>query len=519
MGGETKLQGPDLSEGVAASDLPDGGTLLGHAHGEAVLLARRGREVHAISATCTHYGGPLGEGLVVDDTVRCPWHHACFSLRTGEALRGPALNPLACFDTETRPDGRLVVLGRREPLTVKRSGAGPASVVVVGAGAAGNACVETLRREGFVGPIALLGAEGTPPVDRPNLSKDYLAGTAPEEWMTVRGDDFYRSLDVDFTPEDRVTKLDLAGRRVVTARGASRAFGALVLATGARPRRLSIPGADGPHILTLRTLADSRAIIARAASAKRVVVIGASFIGLEVAASLRARGVDVDVVGPEKVPLARVLGDAVGTLVRKVHEDKGVRFHLEAMTASIDADGTGATVILNNKTRLTADFVVMGVGVEPDVTLAKDAGLALDRGIAVDEQLRTSADGVWAVGDVARWPDPRSGDKVRIEHWVVAERMGQIAAKNVLGAGLRCDIVPFFWSAHFDLVVNYVGHAEAWDRIDVAGDVNARDAMVAYRRGGKTLAVATIGRDHAALEAEHAMEMDDEAALRSLVPG
>jgi NADPH-dependent 2,4-dienoyl-CoA reductase/sulfur reductase-like enzyme/nitrite reductase/ring-hydroxylating ferredoxin subunit len=515
MSGETKLSGPDLGEGVAASELPDGGVLLGHAQGEAVLLARRGHDVYAIGATCTHYGGPLAEGLVVDDTVRCPWHHACFSLRTGEAVRGPALNPVACFDVETR-GGKLVVLGRREPLTTKRAAAGPTSVVIVGAGAAGNACAEALRREGYAGPIALLGAEGTPPVDRPNLSKDYLAGTAPEEWMTVRDAEFYRTHNVDFAPSDRVAKIDLAGKRVVTAAGSSRPFGALVLTTGARPRRLSIPGSDGPNVLTLRTLGDSRAIIERAATAKRVVVIGASFIGLEVAASLRARGIEVDVVGQEKVPLARVLGDAVGALVRKVHEDKGVRFHLGASPASIDAQGA---VLLGDGTRLPADFVVMGVGVEPDFALAKDAGLAIDGGIAVDDQLRTSGEGVWAAGDVARWPDPRSGDKVRIEHWVVAGRMGQIAARNVLGAGLRCDVVPFFWSAHFDLVVNYVGHAETWDRIDLAGDLNARDAAVAYRRGGKTLAIATIGRDHAALEAERAMEEGEEAALRTLVPG
>jgi 3-phenylpropionate/trans-cinnamate dioxygenase ferredoxin reductase subunit len=208
------------------------------------------------------------------------------------------------------------------------------------------------------------------------------------------------------------------------------------------------------------------------------------------------------------------MGDAVGALVRAVHEEHGVRFHLRAKPASIAAD----VVTLDSGAKLPADLVVLGVGVRPDVALAEDAGLKVDRGVVVDDRLRASAPAVWACGDVARWPDARTGEPIRVEHWVVAERMGQIAARNVLGADLRCDVVPFFWSAHYDLVINYVGHAESWDRIDVAGDVHARDAALAFRKAGRTLAVATIGRDHAALEAEHAMERNDEAALSALVP-
>jgi apoptosis-inducing factor 3 len=511
MSGETKLTGPDLAQGVAAGDVPEGGTLLGHAHGEAVLLARVGGDVFAVGATCTHYGGPLAEGLVVGQTVRCPWHHACFSLRTGEPERGPALNAIACFDVEQTGD-RLVVLERREPATRRRTGSGPSAAVVVGAGPAGNACVEQLRREGYGGPIALVSGEGTGPVDRPNLSKDYLAGTAPEDWMILRGEDFYREHDVDFVA-GRVARIDVAGRRVVLEGGGERPYGALVLATGARANRLAVPGADARHVFTVRTLADSQAIVARATASKRAVVVGSSFIGLEVAASLRARGLDVDVVAPEQVPLGRVLGDAVGALVRRVHEEHGVRFHLGTTPASIDA----GSVTLANGTRLEADLVVAGVGVQPDVALAEAAGLSLDRGVVVDELLRTSAPDVWAAGDVARWPDARTGQKIRVEHWVVAGRMGQIAAKNVLGAGVKCDLVPFFWSAHYDLTINYVGHAEAWDRVDVAGSLEKRDAAVAYRRGGKTLAVVTIGRDHAALEAEAALERGDEGALAGIV--
>lgn len=513
MGGDTKLQGPDLGAGVDESALGEGASLLGHADGKAVLLVRQKGEVFAVGASCTHYGGPLAEGLVDGDTVRCPYHHACFSLRTGDPVRGPALNAIECFDVETRA-GKLVVLGTREPQTKRRGVEGPESVVVVGAGAAGNACVETLRREGYAGPITLLGAEGTPPIDRPNLSKDYLAGTAPEEWMAIRGDDFYREHDVDFVASGRVTKIDPATKHVTLADGSQRPYGALVLATGAQARRLTVPGGTGPDVLTLRTLADSRAIIAKATGAKRAVIIGASFIGLEVAASLRARGVEVDIIGRETIPLAHVVGPELGAMVRRVHEEKGVRFHLEATPERID----GATVTLAGGKKLAGDLVVAGVGVEPDVALAQSAGLKIDRGVVVDAQLRTSAAGIWAAGDVARWPDPRSGESIRVEHWVVAGRLGQIAAQNVLGHAVACDLVPFFWSNHYDLVVNYVGHAERWDRIDVAGSLEKRDAALALRRAGKTLAVVTVGRDHVSLEAGLAMERGDEAALGRLVP-
>jgi NADPH-dependent 2,4-dienoyl-CoA reductase/sulfur reductase-like enzyme/nitrite reductase/ring-hydroxylating ferredoxin subunit len=513
MSGETKLTGPDLALGIAANDLADGGLLLGHAGGEAVLLARRGAEVFAVGATCTHYGGPLVEGLFVGEEVRCPWHHACFSLVTGEPTRAPALSALPCFDVTSRDD-KLYVLGRRDVATVRLAQTGPTSVVIVGAGAAGNACAEALRRERYAGPIALVGAEATGPVDRPNLSKDYLAGNAPEEWIALRGEDFYREHDIELVTSTRVTSIDVGRRHVELDGKASRPYGALVLATGAEPVRLTISGAGAPHVMVLRTLADSRAIIAKARGSKRVVVIGASFIGLETAASLRARGLEVHVVAHEPIPLGRVLGSEIGSAVKRLHEHHGVHFHLGAAVSAIERDA----VLLANGERVAGDMVVAGVGVRPEVGLAAQAGLTVDRGIVVDERLRTSAPDVWAIGDAARWPDPRSGESIRVEHWVVAERMGQIAAKSVLGANVRCDLVPFFWSAHYDLTINYVGHAERWDRVDMTGDIEARDAAVAFRRDGLTLAVATIGRDHAALEAEAAMERGDEAALRKIVP-
>jgi apoptosis-inducing factor 3 len=508
MGGETKLSGPDLAAGIAETDVPAEGPLLGQANGESVLLVRNGEEIFAVGATCTHYGGPLGEGRVVDGTIRCPWHHACFDLRTGAVLRAPALNPLPCYDVE-RAGGKIRVAGRRgDPLSLRRESS-LRTIAIVGAGAAGESAAETLRREGYDGEILLFGADESPPVDRPNLSKDYLAGSAPEEWMPLRPPSFFGEQKIALALGSRVAAIDPAAKKLSLEDGREVSWDALLLATGAEPIRPSLPGAELPHVHTLRTLADSRAIIAGASRAKRAVVIGASFIGMEVAASLRARDLTVEVVAPEPVPFTKSLGPELGALLRSVHEEHGVRFHLGQTAARIEANA----VVLVSGERITADLVVLGVGVRPAIDLAKAAGLTIDRGVVVDDRLRTSAAGVFAAGDIARFPYAPTGEAVRIEHWAVAQRMGRLAALNILGRDLPFASPPFFWSTQFDVTINYVGHAESWDRIDVAGDLAKRDATLAYRRGEQTLAVATIGRDLANLDAEAAFEHNDQAAL------
>ncbi len=518
---QAKPSGPDvdLVAGVAFADLVDGKPLVGHAGDDSVLLVRQGQEVFAIGATCTHYGGPLGEGLVMGDTVRCPWHHACFSLRTGQPERAPALNPIACYEV-VRSGDRIRVGARRDPPPAPAAAASPA-VLIVGAGAAGHAAAEMLRREGHQGSIVLCGADTDPPYDRPNLSKDYLAGTAPEEWIPLRPPEFYaeHKIDLRLGAGARVTTIDTGARTAALADGRKVTWEALLLATGAEAITLSVPGADRPHVHTLRSLADSRAIIARvtdahsphATGAKRAVVVGASFIALEAAAALRARNVEVAVVAPEATPFAHVLGTEVGAFLRSVHESHGVTFHLGQTLQSI-GDGQ---VQLSGGQRLDADLVLAGIGVRPATALAASAGLAIDRGIAVDEYLAASAPGVYAAGDAARYPDPISGDKVRIEHWVVAQRQGQTAARNILCQRQRFASAPFFWSVHYDLTLAYVGHAERWDRIDIHGKLADRDCTVAYRLGEKTLAVATLGRDTVSLAAEIAFERGDQAALRA----
>jgi NADPH-dependent 2,4-dienoyl-CoA reductase/sulfur reductase-like enzyme/nitrite reductase/ring-hydroxylating ferredoxin subunit len=502
---QSKPKGPDLSQGVTIQELADGGMIGGHVGDEAVLLARRGDELFAIGATCSHYSGPLAEGLIVGDTVRCPWHHACFSLRTGEALAAPAFNPMPCWRVEHR-DGKAFVrekIERAQARQPARAASGrPDRIVIVGGGAAGFAAAEMLRREGFAGSLTMLSVDEAAPYDRPNCSKDYLAGNAPEDWMPLRPPEYYKEQDIDIQLHAEVSGIDAKARRVTLANGQGLPFDKLLLATGAEPIRLDIPGADQPHVQVLRSLADSRAIIARAKEARRAVVIGASFIGLEVAASLRARELEVHVVAPEERPLERVLGREYGDFIRTLHEEHGVSFHLKETATAIDAN----SVKLKGGASLAAELVVVGIGVRPRVQLAERAGLTIDRGVAVNEFLETSAPGIFAAGDIARWPDRHTGENVRIEHWVVAERQGQTAAKNMLGQGQRFREVPFFWSQHYDVPINYIGHAEKWDAVEIEGDIAGRDCLVRYRRNGRVLAVASIFRDVENLKAEAAME-------------
>ncbi len=502
---EGELQGPDFGAGFAADDVREGVPLLGHTGGEAVVLVRSGGEFFAVGATCTHYAAPLAGGIVADGALRCPLHHSCFDLKTGEAVRSPAFASLACYRVEVE-GGRVRVGERRpDPAAKVSAAAGPSSVVIVGAGAAAYAAADALRREGFQGKITLIGAEETGPVDRPNLSKDYLAGKAPDEWIPLP-----MPPGVELRTGTRATSIDTNGRRLLLADGSAVPWDALLLATGVEVSKLDVPGADLPHVHTLRTFADSKAIVADAARSKRAVVVGAGFIGLEAAASLRERGVAVNVVAPFP-PFEKVLGSEVGKFVQGLHEEHGVVFHIGESVASISK----SSAVLRSGIELPADLVVVGIGVRPATSLAEGAGLNLDRGIVVDERLETSAKGIFAAGDVARWNDPRFGGLLRVEHWVVAQRMGAAAARSILGRPGAFHDVPFFWSAHYDVFIAYTGHAERWDRIDVNGSLAAKDATLAYREGKRTLAVVTIGRDRTSLEAELAFERGDEAALAS----
>ena len=502
MGSTADVSGPDLRAGVPLGELKDREPLSGHVDGEAVVVVRLGEEVCAIGGTCTHYSAPLGQGMVTGDVIRCPWHHACFSLRTGEAVAAPALNPVAKWHTEVR-DGVVRVTRKEEADALEARGGtsgGPSSVVIVGAGAAGSAAAEMLRREGYAGPITMIDPDAEAPYDRPNLSKDYLAGKAPEEWIPLRPAGFYEEHGISRVTAS-VTMLNAQAHTVTLSNGAALEYGALLLATGAAPIRLKIPGADAEHVHVLRSFADCRKLIEGVKTARKVVIAGASFIGMEAAASLRGRGLQVTVVAPEAVPFEKTLGAELGRALLALHEKKGVAFHLGRTLSAIGTDD----VTLDDGTRVDADIVLLGVGVRPVLQVAEQAGLTTRNGVVVDAQMRSSVPDVYAAGDIVCYPDPNSGNEIRVEHWVVAQRQGQVAARNILGRPDAFTSIPFFWSAQFETTVAYVGHAGAWDATRVDGDP-ADDCRVEYLAGDRVAAVATIGRDSESLAAEVALE-------------
>lgn len=506
----------DLQQGLPLSDIADGARIAGRVGEETVLLVRRGDELFAVDAFCSHYHAPLADGLVVGETIRCPWHHACFELRSGSPSGAPAMRPLRVFPIVR--EGELIRV-LPEPRTVESPVpvTGPEHIAIVGAGAAGSFAAVELRRIGFAGRVTLLTREDRLPYDKPNLSKDYLAGRAQEEWIPLRGEEEYARDRIDLRLGTTVDRIDHARGEIVLGSGERLAFDKLILAPGARPRRLAVPGADAARVHYLRTWADADVLRAAARDKGKVVVIGASFIGLETAASLREHGLDVTVVGPEERPLERVLGREAAEFVRSTHEAHGVRFRLGRKPVEIRHDA----VVLDDGRVEPCDFIVAGVGVEPDLALAEEAGLTIDRGIVVDEYLRTSAPNVFAAGDAARFPDARSGRPIRVEHWVAAARQGQVAARNAIGRQERFSAVPFFWSQHYDLVLAYVGHAERADDAQLFGSFDAGNAAVVYRDGNRIAAVATLFRDDISLAVEAAMERgaEDDELLRVVREG
>ena len=502
MGGHGPPEGPDFTSGVRISDIPDGGMLAGRVGDEPVLLSRIGGELHAVGGACTHYGAALSGGLVAGDSVRCPLHHACFSLRTGAALRAPAMDPLGCWRAEVE-GGRVFVRQRLpEAAPSEYSPATPGPVVIVGGGAAGFACAAELRRRGFQSSITLLSADSDPPCDRPNLSKDYLAGTAEEAWIPLRDPAWYADQTIDLRLGVRATCIDLNARAVQCDSGEAFPFGCLLLATGSDARQL--PGFDAANVFTLRSPGDARAIIAEAKPGSRAAIIGSSFIGLECAAALRARGIEVDVISPEAVPFEDIFGAEVGTFLQRLHERNGVRFHLGETASSYD----GEVLRFSGGNILPADFVVVGIGARPCTELARSALIHVEDGVLVDEHLETNVPGIYAAGDIASYPDPWTGARMRIEHWVHAQRQGQVAAANMIGLKRRFDAVPFFWTEQFGVALRYVGHSRDWQQVEIDGNLAAGNFAARYHEDGVHRASAFVGRDRECLEDELRLERD-----------
>ncbi len=495
-------KGPDLTQGIDASSIPAEGVFAGHVGEEPVILARIEEAIVAIDGACSHYSGPLKDGLRVGRTINCPWHHACFDLATGVALKAPALGPVDRWRVEVI-EGRVFV--REKLAAAKQPSRGrsgdPKSIAIVGGGAAGFAAAQRLRDLGYAGELTLISDDPDAPYDRPNLSKDYLSGQADPAWMPLKDEAFYGDNNIDLRTATRVAGVDAAARRLRLEGGETVGYDSLLLATGAAPIRLATPGFERENVHVLRSLADCDRLIAGAAKAKTVAVVGASFIGLEVAAALRTRGLSVHVVAPEALPFEKKLGPQLAAFLKTLHERHGVRFHLTRTVKDYD----GAQVTLDDGSSLAADLMVAGVGVRPRLELAEAAGLKINKGVVVDARFRTSDPSIFAAGDIARFPEPGTGEAIRVEHWVVAERQGQAAAAAMLGLAEPLTGPPFFWTEHYGVRIDYVGHAERWDRIEEIGSTANQDAELRFIGNGRVAAVATLNRDMASLEAANAM--------------
>ena len=516
---------PDFVRVASVSDLADGEMRQVSADGTDVLLSRVDGRFHACTAFCTHYGAPLATGVLSGTTVVCPWHHAVFDVASGALGEPPALDRLRTFEVKTEGDDVLVRVpdgadqhGKGVPYRLSdgevpdMGGVAPDAddrlFLVLGAGAAAQAAAETLRAHAYRGRLALVTKETRAPYDRTKLSKAYLAGDAGDGALRLRDGDFYERHGIEVWTDRTVTGLDPEAREVSFEEGDPVTYDACLVATGGTPRRLPIDGADLDGVLLLRSWDDARTVVERAGDAKRVVVIGASFIGMEAASSLSSRGVEVTVVGKEDAPFAAAMGGEVGRVFQRAAEAEGVAFRLGAEVDRIETahappeDGLphGLRVVVGGE-GIECDAVVMGVGVSPATAFLDGAAFRRDDGGLVTDAALRVAPALFAAGDVAAYPDARLGRTVRIEHWRLAQQHGRTAALNMMAvsdptvADTAFEGVPFFWTGQFGLSLRYVGHAEDWDEVVVDGSLDEPEFLAAYVEGGAVRAVAAVGRD------------------------
>ena len=464
-----------------------------------VLLVRLKGKFYAIGGECTHYGGPLAEGALSGHRVTCPWHQAVFEVMNGDLEEPPALDAEPCYTVRVEGDDVIVKVpepaeGRRTPAMVRRDPADDRTLVILGAGAAGNAAAETLRQDGFRGRVVMITQESRLPYDRPNLSKGYLSGDAGPEALPWRTPEFYRDHDIEVMMGQRVARVEVPFKTLTFADGSSLTYDSLLLATGGAPRGLEIPGSQWPNVFTLRSADNADAIIAAALPASRVVVIGAGFIGMEAAAALTKRGLAATVVSHGPVPLGRQLGPEIGRMLQEAQAEKGVAFRLGRTPVRLEGDGRVQAVVLDDGEALPADLVVVGLGIKPATEMLRGVSLNADGSVSTDRRLK-AAEGLYAAGDVARFPDWRDGSSIRIEHWRLAEQQGRIAAHNMAGREVEFAGIPFFWSEQFDLFLQYAGHAESWDELIVHGDLARRNFLAFYVKDNRVMAAAGLQRD------------------------
>jgi len=487
------MENNDWIKAIAEGELKEGVPAVIEVEEKKVLLIRSEQRIYACGNECSHYHAPLSDGLIAGHVVTCPWHNARFDIRNGRLVAPPGLNGVPSYETKVE-NGQVWIRQTGKGMIPMPEGEDERTMLIVGAGAAGNSAAETLRREGFAGRIVMVTGEAYGPYDRTMLSKDLLSGEAPAKWLPLRGQKFYDRLKIELMTEKTVSAVDPDGRTVSFADGTSMKADRILLATGGKPRTLAAPGADKAGCYLLRSRQDAEAILAELDAAKTVVIVGASFIGLEVACSLRTREIEVHVVAPEDIPLANIFGEQIGGRIKKTHEENGVAFHLGETVKEFAGQERVREVVLSGGSRLKADLVVIGVGIRPAVEFLEGSGLVREGSVAVNGRLETSAEGIFAAGDIALVPDGRSGEPRRVEHWVEAGRQGMHAARCMLGSKDSYREVPFFWSKQYGSSLRYIGYAPDFDQVVFRGSVTDKFFLAGFYVKGELAAAASVGK-------------------------
>jgi NADPH-dependent 2,4-dienoyl-CoA reductase/sulfur reductase-like enzyme/nitrite reductase/ring-hydroxylating ferredoxin subunit len=480
-------------------DLKDGEMKEVEVEGLGVLLVRADGKFYAIGSECTHFGGPLEEGTLHGHRVRCPWHQACFDVVTGDMLEPPALDSLSRFKVRVEGDDVIVTIpegdeGRRVSDMVKYNpDADDRTFVIIGTGAAGNAAAEALRQDGFEGRVVMVTREERLPYDRTGLSKGFMKSDDTEPEM-LRTADFYREYDIEVLTNHEVVSIDKADKKIAFQDNSSLKYDKLLLAPGSIPRRLDVAGASLENISTLRNPDNAKFIKSMAKNGSRIVIIGASFIGMETAASLSERDQDfsITIVAPESTPFEKTLGEEIGQMYRELHEENGISFRLGAQVIRFTGNGKVEEVILDNGDKLPADFVLMGVGVHPATGFLKGMDLNPDGSFSVDKNFQIAED-IYAAGDIASFIDWRTGERIRIEHWRLAEQHGRIAAHNMAGKETEYRSIPFFWTNQLGVNLGYMGYVKEWDDVIIKGDLSERNFAAYYVKNNRILAATGAG--------------------------
>ncbi|WP_031364521.1 FAD-dependent oxidoreductase [Caballeronia sordidicola] len=468
-----------------------------------ILLVRQGDQVHAFSADCPHAGAPLEEGAICNGRIVCPWHKGTFAVADGSLIEPPPLTGLKRYPVAIE-NGNVLVSPHEQTGPVHTPGADTRTMVVIGAGAAGAAACAALREAGFDGRLVLIGPEHGMPYDRTALSKFVLAGDMPPEKIPpLLPDDFLSTQRIERV-EAHVEKLDAGTKQIDLSNKLTLNYDAALICTGGIPKRMDVPGSNLPGVFLLRSRDDASTILASLEGARQALIVGASFIGLEVASSLRKRGMDVTVIAPGKVPLRSQFGDELGRMFQRLHEKNGVVFRMQSKVAAFLGDDVVSSAQLDNGEKLPADAVIIGTGVRPATDFLQGVELADDGGVPVDSSMR-AAPGLYAAGDIAQFPLPRSDQTLRIEHWRVAQQHARVAALNMAGGDEHYTGVPYFWTYHFGKRFEYLGHASEHDDVVIDGDLDAQ-AFIAYLlKDGQVAAAVACEREAPAARLAEAM--------------